>query len=105
MSHIEGYNFDMIFAFTAPLVAYGVYVKKWFSKKVVLIWNYIGLGILASVIFVFMTVIYKPEIYGSDIPLLPLEAFTYPYVLIAGFLMPVAVFLHVLSIVQLNKTF
>jgi len=28
---------------------------------------------------------------------------TYPYVLIAGFLMPTAVFLHILSIVQLKK--
>ena len=97
---IEGYNFDMIFAFTAPIVAYAVYSKQWFSKKIVLIWNYVGLGVLASVIFLFMTAVYKPEIYGSDIPLIPLEAFTYPYVLIAGFLMPVAVFLHVLSIVQ-----
>ncbi len=100
---IEGYNFDMIFAFTAPIIAFAVYTKKWLAKKVILIWNYIGLGVIASIIFLFLTVIYKPEIYGSDLPLLPLEALTYPYVLIAGFLMPVAVFLYVLSIVQLNK--
>jgi len=99
---IEGYNFDMIFAFTAPIVAYVVYSKKAFSKKIVLIWNYVGLGVLASVIFLFITVVYKPQIYGSELPLLPLEALTYPYVLIAGFLMPVAVFLHILSIVQLK---
>jgi len=100
---IEGYNFDMIFGFTAPIIAYAVYSQKWLSKKAVLIWNYIGLVVLASVIFLFITVIYKPEIYGSDVPLLPLEALTYPYVLIAGFLMPVAVFLHILSILQLHK--
>ncbi len=100
---IEGYNFDMIFAFTAPIIAYSVYTKKWLSKKVVLFWNYIGLGVLASVIFLFITVIYKPDMYGSNTPLLPLEAFTYPYVLIAGFLMPVAVFLHILSIIQYTR--
>ena len=100
---IEGYNFDMIFGFTAPIIAYAVYGKEWLPKKAILSWNYIGLGVLASVIFLFITVIYKPEIYGSEVPLLPLEALTYPYVLIAGFLMPVAVFLHFLSIIQLRN--
>jgi len=100
---IEGYNFDMVFAFTAPIIAFLVYNKKVLPRKTVLVWNYLGLMVIASIIFLFMTTIYKPEIYGSKVPLLPLEALTYPYVLIAGFLMPVAVFLHVLSILQLNK--
>lgn len=100
---IEGYNFDMVFAFTAPIIAYLVYHKKVLSKNVVLVWNYIGLAVLASVIFVFLSSIYNPQIFGSEQPLLPLESMNYPYVLIAGFLMPVAVFLHVLSIIQLKK--
>jgi len=100
---IEGYNFDMIFAFTAPIIAFLVYNKELLSRKIILVWNFIGLTVLASVIFLFLTSVYKPEIYGSALPLLPLEALTYPYVLIAGFLMPTAVFLHILSIVQLTK--
>lgn len=100
---IEGYNFDMIFALTAPVLAYLVYSIKLFSRKVVIFWNYIGLGVLASVIVLFMISIYKPQIFGSDVPLMPFEAFTYPYVLIAGFLMPTAVFLHILSIVQVQE--
>ena len=50
-----------------------------------------------------MTSIYKPELYGSTTALLPMAGFEYPYVLVAGFLMPLAVFIHVLSIVQLKK--
>lgn len=100
---IEGYNFDMIFAFTAPIIAFLVYNKNVLTRKIVLVWNYLGLTVLASVIFLFLTSIYKPEIYGSELPLLPLEALGYPYVLIAGFLMPTAVFLHILSILQLKK--
>lgn len=100
---IEGYNFDMVFAFTAPIIAFLVYNKKILPRKLILIWNYIGLSVLASIIFVFLTTTYKPEIYGSTVPLLPLEALTYPYVLIAGFLMPTAVFLHILSIIQLKN--
>ena len=101
---IEGYNYDMLFASTAPLIAYLVYNKKILPRRSILIWNYLGLFVLASVIFVYLTSVYKPEIYGSQSPLLPLDALTYPYVLIAGFLMPVAVFLHILSILQVKKS-
>lgn len=101
---IEGYNFDMIFALTAPIVAFLFYSKKVLSRKIMLIWNYLGLAVLASVIVLFLTSVYNPQIYGSEVPILPLESMTYPYVLIAGFLMPVAVFLHVLSIIQLKRS-
>lgn len=100
---IEGYNFDMLFAFTAPVIAFLVYTKNVLSRRIVVVWNYIGLLVLASVIFLFLTSIYTPEWYGSNVILLPLEAFAYPYVLIAGFLMPTAVFLHILSIIQVSE--
>lgn len=100
---IEGYNFDMIFAITAPIIAFLVFNKKILSQKIILWWNYLGLAVLASVIFVFITSIYFPGIYGSEASLLPIEFTKYPYILVAGFLMPLAVFLHVLSIVSLTK--
>lgn len=101
---IEGYNVDMIFAATAPIMAFLVYAKKLLPRKTILYWNYLGLAIIASIIFLFMTSIYKPELWGASEPMLPMEMLTYPYVLIAGFLMPVAVFLHILSITQLKRT-
>jgi hypothetical protein len=100
---IEGYNFDMVFAFTAPIVGFLVYQRKILSKNALILWNYLGLAVLASVIAVFLVSIYAPSIFDSTIPLLPLKGMTYPYVLIAGFLMPTAVFLHVLSLIQLSK--
>jgi len=101
---IEGYNYDMIIAFTAPLIGLLVFKFNVLSEKWLIYWNYLGLGVLASVIFVFITTAYTPELYGSSIPLLPLESFKYPYVLVAGFLMPLAVFIHTLSIVQLKNS-
>ena len=101
---IEGYNYDMIYGVTALIIAFLVYTKSILPKKVVLYWNYLGLAVLNSVIFLFMSTTYAPFLYGSETPLLPIEALTYPYVLIAGFLMPTAMFLHFLSIVQLKKT-
>lgn len=99
---IEGYNYDMVFGYTALVFGYLIY-KKLAPKKVFIIWNYVGLAVLVSVIFVFIASIFNPQIFGSETILLPKEAVKYPYVLVAGFLMPSAVFIHVLSIVQLSR--
>ncbi len=102
---IEGYNYDIIIGITAPIVAFLAFGKKVISEKTVIAWNYLGLLVLASVIFVFLTTTFFPGLYGSTSDLMPMEFTNYPYTLIAGFLMPVAVFMHILSIVQLNYLF
>ncbi len=99
---IEGYNYDMVFAFTAPIIGLLVFQFKVLPKKIALLWNYLGLVVIAVIIFLFMSTIYFPHIYGPDSIPFPTEAGIYPYVLVAGFLMPSAVFVHVLSIVQLK---
>lgn len=99
---IEGYNYDMIFAFTAPIVGFLLF-KKLIPRKIVLFWNLLGLAVIASIIFLFMSSIFNPQLFGSKVMLLPKAAVIYPYVLVAGFIMPSAVFIHVLSIVQLSK--
>ncbi len=100
---IEGYNYDLVFAFTAPIIGLLVYRFKFLSERAIIRWNYLGLIVIASIIFLFTSSIYLPEIYGSDIALMPIEFTTYPYIIVAGFLMPSAVFMHVLSIVQLKN--
>lgn len=99
---IEGYNFDMIFAYTAPIIGYLAY-KKIVSRKVLIVWNYTGLIVIASIIFLFLSSIFNPQLFGSETILLPEASVKYPYILVAGFLMPSAVFIHVLSIVQLSR--
>lgn len=98
---IEGYNFDMVLAISAIIMGW-VFVK-YKASKLAIIWNYLGLAVLGSVIFVFMTSIFKPELYGSTIPLLTSKATEVPYLFVAGYLMPLAVFMHVLSILNLKK--
>jgi len=97
---LEGYNYDMIYAATALPVGWLVYKGhlKWG-----LWWNYLGLAVIAFIIFLFQTTIYAPEIYGPDTAPFPVEFLEYPYILVAAFLMPSAVFVHLLSIVQLNR--
>jgi len=100
---IEGYNFDMIFAITAPIIGFLVFNAKKLSKKVAILWNYIGLAVLISVILVFTTTIFFPSLWRSETPIAPPEIVAFPYILVAGFLMPVAVFVHIFSIIQLKK--
>ena len=96
---LHGYNYDMIYAATALLVGWQVWKG---NLKLGLIWNYLGLIVIAFIISLFQTTIYLPEIYG-DIQPFPVDFFTYPYILVAAFLMPSAVFIHVVSIIQLRQ--
>lgn len=100
---IEGYNMDLIFAFTAPVIGFLVYKRHKRSINLAIAWNFLGLTVIATILFLFMTTIYFPEFFGSSEPLMSKEFGVYPYPLVAGFLMPSAVFMHVLSIVQLIK--
>jgi len=100
---LEGYNYDFIFALTAPVIGYLVFTRKALSKKALLRWNYFGLLVIAFIIFLFNATIYIPQLFGDTENLMPLEFAQFPYILVASFLMPSAVFMHVFSIIQLTK--
>lgn len=99
---IEGYNYDLIYA--SLVVVIGLITFRNFEKHkhIIIWWNYLGLAVIAVIIFLFQSTIYFPEIY-DDIAPFPIEFLKYPYILVPSFLMPSAVFMHVLSIVQLRK--
>jgi len=94
---VEGYNYDMFFAASALIIGF-LFIKKMVSDKVVLMWNYLGLFVIAIIIFLFNATLYLPEMFGPDTLPFPAEFIQYPYSVVAGFLMPSAVFIHVLSI-------
>ena len=100
---IEGYNYDMVFAYTALIVGFLVMRNYTKFKRLALYWNYLGIVVIAFIIFLFQESIYFPGFFGEPILEFPMEATMYPYVLVAGFLMPSAVFMHVLSIIQIRK--
>ena len=99
---IEGYNFDMIFGISAIIMWVLVYKIKIINKSVLIYWNYIGLGILASVVFLFITSVYFPNLYNLK-EMMPKKFATAPYILVAGFLMPLAVFIHILSLIRFSR--
>ena len=98
---IEGYNYDMFLGISAPIIGLLVWKNREKFSGLFKAWNYLGLVVLASVLFVFFTSIFVPQIYNEEIPF-PIEFGAFPYVFVAGFLMPSAVFMHVLSLVHLK---
>ena len=98
----EGYNYDIFFGFSALIIGYLVFFKKSLNFNHLIYWNIAGLIIIAFIIFLFVTGTYFPTFYSDQSNTLT-PAFTeYPYILVAGFLMPSAVFIHLLSLAQLK---
>ncbi len=96
----EGYNYDIIFGISALIVWYLVFVNKSLNFTFVRYWNLTGLVIIGFIIFLFLTGTYFPSVYNQSTSLLTPKYTEYPYILVAGFLMPSAVFIHLLSLMQ-----
>jgi hypothetical protein len=46
----EGRNFDILSGITAPVVFYFAFIRKQLSRKIILIWNVICLGLLINIV-------------------------------------------------------
>ncbi len=99
----EGYNFDLLFAASSILVYLLVYQFKLIPEKIVLYWNYLGLAVIISILFLFTTSIYFPLFWGSKTPLMPDGFANFYFLLVPSLLMPLAVFIHILAIVYFKK--
>lgn len=99
----EGYNYDILFGFSAIIVGFLTFNRKVITNKGLLLWNYLGLVVIAFIIFLFTTTTYFPEFWGSEVTLATKEMVTFPFVLVPAFLMPSAVFIHIVSILQLRR--
>ena len=98
----EGYNFDIFMGLTAPLVAYFLFskgVKNVFLAKA---YNLFGIAMILLVAVIIVTSFYQPQLWGSEVPLVADEFFKFPYLLLAGFLAPMGILFHVMSIRQLT---
>jgi hypothetical protein len=98
----EGMNFDVLMGLSAPFV--GMYVAKHpNSKTIQYVWNALGICMVLFVAFIIASSIYFPTIWNSDTPIVSMRFLEMPYLLLAGYLAPMAIFVHVLSLAQLRK--
>jgi hypothetical protein len=95
----EGRNFDMLAGLTAPFVAYAL-ARGWLSRRGLLIWNVVSLGLLTNIVGMAITTLPGPLQLSWPGPV-PTIVATWPFVWLPSFLVPVALFGHILVFRQL----
>jgi len=98
----EGLNFDVLMGISAPFIAYFI-VRKNGARSFQYFWNILGILMVLFVAFIIASSMYFPRIWGSEVPLVSLKFVEMPFILLAGFLAPIAIFMHVLSLAQLRR--
>ena len=93
----EGRNFDILAGITAPLVAYFGILKARMSRRVLLVWNFICLGLLLNIVANAVLSAPSPfQQFAFDQPNLAILYF--PFSLLPAFVVPLVLFSHLASI-------
>lgn len=97
----EGRNYDILMGITAPIITW-LYINKKINKKILLIWNIIG---LALVFFILFNGILSSELpfqqFGFEQPNKGINYF--PFVLLPGTIVPIVIWTHLSDIIKLRK--
>jgi hypothetical protein len=96
----EGRNFDIVAGLTAPFVFYFGYVKNSLSKPVLLLWNFICLGLLLNI--VINAVLSAPSSFQQFAFEQPNTAILYfPFVWLPACVVPLVLLAHLVCIRKL----
>ena len=97
-----GRNFDIIAGFTAPFIAYYGFKKGMLSRKFILVWNFICLGLLMNIVVDAVLSIPSPiQKFGFDQP--NIAVLNFPFSWLPTFIVPIVFFGHLVAIRQLSK--
>jgi hypothetical protein len=98
----EGGNLDIISGLTAPLIVYFGYNKKILSTLILLAWNLICLCLLFNIVIrAILSAPFPFQKFGFDQP--NMAIFQFPFVWLPGFIVPVVLFCHLITIQKLLK--
>jgi hypothetical protein len=96
----KGKNFDIVSGLTAPLVFYFGFVKKKIDKKIILIWNFICLGLLLNIIVIaFLSAPFKFQRLALNQP--NIAVLYFPFNWLPTCIVPLVLFSHLAAIRQL----
>jgi hypothetical protein len=99
----EGRNFDILAGISAPFIAYFAIVKNKLSKSIILIWNFICLGLLFNIIIIAIFSAPSPfQKLGFEQP--NIGILNFPFSWLPTFIVPLVLFGHLTSIRQLLKS-
>lgn len=98
----EGRNFDILCGLTAPLIYYFGYIKNTLSKKILIAWNIFCLLLLANiVVLALLSAPFPFQKLGFEQP--NIAIFYFPFVWLPGFIVPAALFTHLIALRRLIK--
>lgn len=98
----EGLNFDVFMGISALFVAY-FWARGSKHKTFLYIWNFLGMIMVLFVAYIIASSMYFPQVWGGSSPLVDMSFIEMPLLLLAGFLAPLAIFMHVVSLAQLRE--
>ena len=93
----EGLNFDILVGISAPIIGFLVQ-KEILGRRGIIAWNILSLSILSVTVYSFISTYYFTDFIekaGNT------EFTNFPYIFLAAILVPIAVFLHVVSLKQM----
>jgi len=97
----EGYNFDIIAGITGPIFAYLCFANQQHKKWLAIIWNIVGLLLLINIVSIALMTMPTPlQVFQEDNTIVG----TFPTVLLPTILVPIAYYMHILSLRQLLKS-
>ncbi|MCX2742998.1 hypothetical protein OO013_03930 [Mangrovivirga sp. M17] len=98
----DGTNYDILVGLTAPVIGV-LFMRDKITRKWVLAWNIGALIILTFTGYSFVSTYYIHPEFSSDVSRELLTEF--PFILLPGLLLPLAIFYHIVSIRQsiINK--
>jgi hypothetical protein len=88
----QGMNFDILTGLSAPFIYYFGFVRRSMAVRWIIIWNWIGLGLLLVVVSIGLSALLTHS---------PLAVRQFPWSLLPGFLVPIVFFGHYSSLRQL----
>lgn len=98
----EGRNFDIIAGITAPIIAYFGLTKGKVGKNVILLWNFVCLGLLINIVVnAFLSAPSPIQKFAFEQPNIAILYF--PFSWLPTFIVPIVLFGHLTSIRQLLK--
>jgi len=96
----EGRNFDILSGITAPLIAYFGYRQTKLNKKILLVWNFICLGLLINIVInAVLSVPFPFQQFAFDQP--NTGVLYFPFTWLPCFIVPAVLFSHLVCIRKL----
>jgi hypothetical protein len=96
----EGRNFDIFSGLTAPIIYYFGYIKSRINNKVILLWNFICLGLLINIVFnAVLSAPFPFQKFAYDQP--NIAVLYFPFVWLPCCVVPLVLLAHLATIRQL----